>query len=254
MIAFRSALLLIASLSLLTLAPISAQAAPINQIPYASVGPNLVDFEDVAALPFPGVVYNGILVSGGAKLAERFVGQTLSFSGNSDVLSGIPTGPLTLQIGAANQNLDVGIENGTHNLLGCGPRGCLDANGYGEGSFAILFPGLVSEFGYQGLFGDSFSLNTTVDFFASDGSLIASITVAGQGDFGFQREGGVHDIAGVSIYTLDLGGLAYDNIKFDEPQGPGPQPTPEPMTLLLLGTGLAGLVLLTRERRKREQA
>lgn len=225
MMAVRSTLLLIATLSLAALPPVSAHAAPINQIPYTSVGPNLVNFEDVPAVAFPGIVYDGILVSGGASLAERFVGQTLSFNGDNDVLSGTPTGPLTLQVGAANQNLDVGTDNGTHNLLGCGPRGCSDANGYGEGSFAILFSGLVSEFGYEGFFGDSSSLNTTVDFFASDGSLIASITVAGNGSFGFQREGGVHDIAGVSIYTLDPGGLAYDNITFDAPtQDPGPPP------------------------------
>lgn len=250
MTAFRSILALTVTLSLVALPLVPAHAGPINQIPYASVGPSLVNFEDVAGVAFPGVVYNGILVSGGASLAERFVGQTLSFNGDNDVLSATATGPLTLQVGAANQNLDVGTDNGTHNLLGCGPRGCADPNGYGEGSFAILFPGLVSEFGYQGFFADSGGLTTTVDFFASDGSLIDSITVTGNGSFGFQRQGGVQDIAGVSIYTLDPGGLAYDNITFDTP-GQGPHQTSEPMTLLLIGAGLLGVGLLNRERGRR---
>jgi hypothetical protein len=39
--------------------------------------------------------------------AERFVGQTLGFSGNFDVLSGSPSDPLTLQVGDPNQNINV---------------------------------------------------------------------------------------------------------------------------------------------------
>ena len=91
----------------------AAFGGPINIVSYASVGPNTSNFEDVTGSPFPGTVYNGVLTSGGVRYAERFAGQTLGFSGNNDVLSGAPSNPLTLQLGAANQNLDVGTDNGT---------------------------------------------------------------------------------------------------------------------------------------------
>jgi len=68
-----------------------------DPIPYASIGPNSVDFEDVVGEQFPQIaIYDGILVSGNVKFAERFVGQTLSIEppisdgGPVDVLSGMP--------------------------------------------------------------------------------------------------------------------------------------------------------------------
>ena len=118
-------------------------------------GPNTSNFEDVTGSPFPGTVYNGVLTSGGIRYAERFAGQTLGFSGDNDVLSGAPSNPLTLQVGAANQNLDVGFDNGTNDLIPCGLLGCSDPNGYGEGSLAALFPTLVSQVGFQSFFAEN---------------------------------------------------------------------------------------------------
>ena len=133
----------------------AAFGGPINIVSYASVGPNTSNFEDVAGSPFPGTVYNGVLTSGGVRYAERFAGQTLGFSGDNDVLSGAPSNPLTLQVGAANQNLDVGFDNGTNDLIPCGLLGCSNPNGYGEGSFAALFPTLVSQVGFQSFFAEN---------------------------------------------------------------------------------------------------
>ncbi|MGH9463013.1 MAG: hypothetical protein ACRD1X_17525, partial [Vicinamibacteria bacterium] len=115
-------------------------AQPINQVPYESVGPNRIDFEDVVAVPFPGLIFDGILASGGATFAERFVGQTLtveppiSSGGPFDVLSGSPLDPLTLQPGAQGQNLSV--ERGFLNnfLVPCGDMGCMSGLGFGEGA------------------------------------------------------------------------------------------------------------------------
>lgn len=212
-------------------------AAPINPGVYGAIGPNLVDFEDVVGGAFPGVNYDGILVTGGVSIAERFVGQTLSFSGDLDVLSGVPSGPLTLMTGAAGQNVAVGTDTGTNGLYPYGPDGFPSPSGYGEGAFAVLFPGLVSEFGFESFFGGGSM--TFLDFFASDGSLIGSATAAGIGSFGFTREGGVHDIAGVSVYTNDPGGLGYDNFRYDDVVNEVPEPT----TLVLLGLGLLGIRL-----------
>lgn len=230
----------------------AASAAAINTATYSKVGRVLADFEDVPAVPFPGTSYNGVLVSGGAQFGERFVGQTLSYVidpatlGFLDVLSGAPTGPLTLAFGLPGQNLAVGTDN-THDLLGCGRLGCADPNGYGEGAVAVLFSGGVSYFGFQQLFSGPAKL-TTLDFFNSAGGLIQRLTVnSTQESVAFAREGGVKDIAGVSIFTADAGGLAYDNFVFDTPAVTGGAvPEPAAWALMIGGFGMAGAMLRRR--------
>ena len=222
-----------------------AHANPINVVAYDPTGKSLIDFEDAAATAFPGTVYNGTLTSGGATLSERFVGQVLTSAGDNDVLSGTPTGPLTLQAGAANQSLDLGTDNGTHNLIPCGPRGCADPNGYGEGAFAVRFGGGTGYFGFQEFFADSPNAVTTLDFFDAAGGLIQRVTVGTSGSFGFSREGGAADIAGVSVFTGDLGGLGYDNLLYDGHNGGG-VPEPSAWALMILGFGLAGSAVRRR--------
>ncbi|HEY0436058.1 MAG TPA: hypothetical protein VGC92_05425, partial [Phenylobacterium sp.] len=156
----RVAIVALTALAIST-GPLAAKAA-IVAAAYDATGHQVIDFEDAAASPFPGTVYNGILTSGGAQLSERFAGQILGASGDNDTLSGSPTGPLTLQAGANSQNLDLGTDNGTHNLIPCGPLGCSDPNGYGEGAFAVLFPTLTSYFGLQEYFADSSTAVTTL--------------------------------------------------------------------------------------------
>lgn len=232
----------------------AAQAAAINIAGYSAVGRHLIDFEDVAGTNFPGITYNGILTSGGATFAERFQGQTLSFVTDTatgaplDVLSGTPTGPLTLAPGAAGKNLAIGTDS-TKNLLPCGDRTCADPNGYGEGSFAVLFSGGVSYFGMQQLFGHDTTKLTTLDFFNSSGGLIQRVTVNATSSFvGFSREGGVKDIVGVSVFTRDPGGLSYDNLVYDTPAAAVTAGVPEPATwaLLIGGFGFAGATLRRR--------
>ncbi|WP_205854165.1 PEPxxWA-CTERM sorting domain-containing protein [Phenylobacterium kunshanense] len=231
-----------------------AQAAAINIAGYSTVGRHVIDFEDVAGTNFPGTTYNGILSSGGATFAERFEGQTLSFVTDNvtgaplDVLSGTPAGPLTLAPGAAGRNLAIGTDS-TKNLLPCGDYTCADPNGYGEGSFAVLFSGGVSYFGMQQLFGHDTSKLTTLDFFNSSGGLIQRVTVNVTSSFvAFSREGGVKDIAGVSVFTRDPGGLSYDNLVYDTPAAPVVTGVPEPATwtLLIGGFGFAGTALRRR--------
>ena len=83
-----------------------AEAVTINQVsPAELTSTGLVTFEDVAGGPLPGTNYNAILEYDGVNFAERFLGQILSSSGNLDVLSGTPTGPLTLQAGNPGQTL-----------------------------------------------------------------------------------------------------------------------------------------------------
>jgi hypothetical protein len=234
------------------LAGLSALALCVAAPAYASIssalylpgfGHSTIDFEDQPAAAFPGVVYDGILTSDGQSFAERFVGQTLSFNGDNDVLSGSPSGPLTLQVGAASQNLDLGTDDGTHDLIPCGALGCSNADGYGEGSFAVRFAAPVSYFGMEQLFADSFTSNTTLDFFDTAGNLLLHTTVlAHDGQVAWQST--AHDIAGVSVFTDDPGGLAYDNLLIDA-AGSG---VPEPSAWIVMIGGLAGIGATMRRR------
>lgn len=214
----------------------AVDAAPINQVPYASLtGTQLITFDDVAGGAAPGTNYNGIFVSGGASFAERFVGQTNTPVGDFDVLSGTPSAGLALAVGAAGQNLNVFVEGVSQVLTGLGPAGFPNFNAIGEGAFAVLFTTDQSEFGFELVGGNGGS--ATVGFFKRDGSLISQLSLPGLGSafYGFSREGGVQDIAGISIFNDDLAGIGFDNLKHDVRSGN----VPEPGTLALLGLALA---------------
>ena len=213
-----------------------AHSNPINQVPYASLtGTEIVTFDDVAGGPAPGTNYDNIFVSGGASFAERFSGQTNTPAGGFDVLSGTPAGPMALAVGAAGQNLNI-FTFSTQVLTGLGPTGFPNFDAIGEGSFAVLFTTDQSEFGFQLVGGNGGT--ATVDFFKRDGTLIESVVLASLADafYGFSREGALQDIAGISIFNNDGGGIGFDNLKHDVPSG-----VPEPGTLALLGLGLASL-------------
>jgi hypothetical protein len=245
------------AVALLSCAP-DALADPINIVPYVSLtATELITFNDAAGGPSPGTNYDGILTSAGASFAERFLGQILSFSNDYDVLSGAPVGPLALQVGAPGQNLEV-VEVAPHLtdillslLTGLGPRGFPDFGATGEGSIAVLFALDQSEVGFSVVVGSPPFLpsSTTLNFFRRDGSLIQTIE-AGRyppsGPSGFQRDGGVKDIAGVSIHTSYPGGIGFDDIRYDVPVT-----VPEPSTLVLLGVGAMAGATRPWIRRKR---
>ena len=229
-----------------------AAASSVNQVSYGSLtGSEVVTFEDLPQISAPGTNYDNIFVSGGVSFAERFVGQTLSTLNNFDQLSGSPNAGLALQIGAANQNINVfaGNYNGKYgNVLdGLGPIGYPSYDAIGEGSFALRFSTDQSQFGFSLVGGDGG--NAYISFFKRDGSLIDSITVSGLSNtyYGFSREGGVMDIAGISIYNDDLGGVAFDDLKHDVRSNEN-NSVPEPASMALLGIGIAGLFAF-RERK-----
>jgi hypothetical protein len=243
---------------ILTAVAILGFAVPANAVPVLSVdyftlaGTGLITFDDVSGGLAPGTNYDAIFESNGADFAERFTGQTLSFSGDFDVLSGAPGGPLGLVAGAANQNLNVFVhDDGTPSnvLTGLGPTGFPNNSAIGEGSFAVLFDFDQSEFGFQLVGGDGG--NAYIGFYRRDGSLIDNVTLSGLGNayYGFEREGGVNDIAGISIYNDDGAGIGFDELKHDVPGLPH-DVVPEPSTLLLSGLGLAGASRFLRKRPK----
>ena len=193
-----------------------------------------VTFDDVTGGAAPGTNYDAVFESGGADFAERFAGQTLTANGDFDVLSGSPSNPLALQTGAANQNLNVFDNAGSQVLTGLGPVGFPNSNAIGEGSFAVLFDFDQSEFGFDLVGGNGGT--ATVDFFGRDGTLIHTIVLTALSDqsYGFQREGGLKDIAGISVQNDDGGGIGFDNLCHDvagvvgQPPTPTPTPTPTP--------------------------
>jgi hypothetical protein len=222
-----------------------ATAAPINQVGYGSLtGTQIITFDDVPGGGAPGTNYNAIFESGNTAFAERFVGQTRTTSGTFDALSGTPAGPLALQVGAPGQNLNIFVQS-TQVLTGLGPVGFPDFDAIGEGSFALLFDADQSEFGFQLVGGDGGT--AFVDFFQRDGTLIQSITLGSLANafYGFSRDAGVKDIAGISIYNSDAAGIGFDNLKHDVAGVPD-NGIPEPATSALIGIGLGALALARR--------
>lgn len=257
-------------------ASVVTQAAPIQAVAYEQlVGAQLVTFDDLPAVGAPGTNYDAIFASGGAAFGERFSGQTLGASGNFDVLGGTPLNPLTLMTGAAGRNLGVylretayddetGTSATTNVLTGLGHLGFPHFDAIGEGAFAVLFGADQSEFGFQLVGGGGGS--ATVDFFRRDGSLIAQILLQGLADasYGFRRDGGIRDIAGISIFNDDPHGVGFDNLRYDVPGRsgePGNGGTSggdgapgsgvaiaEPGSMVLLGIGIFGLAVLRPRR------
>jgi len=172
-------------------------------------------FDDVPGGGAPGTNYDGIFASVGVYFSERFVGQTIGYSGDFDVVTGAPSSPLFPQVGLPGQNLNVFIHIASQVLTGLGPLGFPDFNSIGEGSVAMYFPLGQSELGFQLVGGNAGT--ATIDFYRSNGSLIDTIVLSGLAEtsYGFSRVGGMPDIAGVLIQTDDPAGIGIDNVCHD---------------------------------------
>jgi len=216
------------------LRPVTPGLSPALQAPEAST--DAIGVVDPATLTVSGVItfneftpgttgaglnFDGVVEANGATFAERFAGQALSFSGDFDVLLGPPNSPLTLQVGAVKQNLNILFwQPSESNVIdGLGPREFPNNDAIGEGAMAALFDADQSELGFDivGANGGT----ATVNFFRRDGSLIGTVSLflqisEGNQSFAFRRAGGVKDIAGLSIHNNDGGGIGYDNFRIDD--------------------------------------
>jgi hypothetical protein len=193
-------------------------SAQISQVSYDSLtGTGFETFEGFLGGTAPGTNYDGPVSNASLRFGESFSGQTVSSVGGFDALSGSPTGPLTVATGIPNQNLCI-FDNGEGNLLtGLSSTGFPNFDAIGEGSLVFLFTDDQAEFGFQLAGGDGGS--AFLNFFRRDGSLVSSIQVDGLSSayYGFVRDGGVQDIAGVSIHNVDGGGIGLDNLRFTIP-------------------------------------
>lgn len=174
----------------------------------------IVTFSDVRGGENPGTSYDGLVWSGGLQFAERFMGQTVSYSGDFDVVSGIPISPLILQVGTPGQNLDV-FAYTTNVLAGLGHLGYPDMDAIGEGSIAMYFPSPQSRVSFQLVGGNGGS--ATLGFYRADGSLIDNVVVSGLADldYGFATSNGTLSISGILIQNTDPSGIGVVNICHD---------------------------------------
>ena len=176
-------------------------------------------FDDIAGGPAPGANYDVVLPSVGVFFGERFAGQTLSYNGDFDVITGSPSGPLNLLAGAAGQNLNV-FNYATNVLTGLGPFGFPDFDAIGEGSVAMYFSAPQSEISFSLVGGDNGS--ATLSFYRLDGTLIDTVVLSALSNqaYGFVRAGGLQDISGVVIQNDDPAGIGLDDVCHDVPVVP----------------------------------
>lgn len=169
------------------------------------------NFEDVVGGEAPGMSYDVPLWSGGVLFGERFLGQSIGYSGLYDVITGTPSNPLQIQAGAVGQNLSV-FAYVTNVLTGLGNLGWPDIDAIGEGSIAIALPVNQSRIALDLVGGNGG--DAVLSFYRADGTLIDALTVSGLGEFryGFATGDLSNSIAGILITTTDPSGIGIDNV------------------------------------------
>lgn len=180
-------------------------AVPTDSVPCTQTA----TFDDLAGAD--GTDYDGLVWSGGLMFAERFAGQTLSYSDVFDVVSGVPLDPLTPQPGLPGQNLVV-FDYTTNVLAGLGRLGFPDFDAMGEGAMSVYFPIPQSRVSFQLVGGNGGS--ATLSFYRADGSLIDNVVVNGLAElyYGFRTADGSSSIAGILIQNTDPSGIGLDNV------------------------------------------
>ena len=204
-----------------------AGAQEIERVPYTVLEQELVariDFEDLPRIPSPGKAVDQIMAFQGAQIAERFRGQLVAQDAGFDAFLSDPSAPLVLEVGPPGQNLAIEFVYFMSNqIMGTAPPGFPERDGGGEGAVSILFDRDQSALGFRVASEPKprdgrAKGRILVAFFRRDGSLISEVEVELDwmlGAYGFQRRGGVEDIAGVSITNRDPQGVMFDDVIFD---------------------------------------
>ncbi len=175
----------------------------------------IVTFDDQPSSFGVGREVNTILVQPGASFGERFLGQTLSYDGPFDQVTGTPFAPLTLIPGSQGQTLGILRMMATTVLHGQGPIGFPDPNATGEGAISVLFEIDQSALSFEIRGGEAGTAQ--VVFLRRDGSTIHTMDIGplAEASYGFQRSNAVSDIAGFVLQNTDPDGIAVDNLRFE---------------------------------------
>ncbi|MDT7838257.1 PEP-CTERM sorting domain-containing protein [Aquabacterium sp. OR-4] len=200
---------------------------------------------------------DGIVYSQGVAIAEHFAGQTVSPSGDFDVLSDAPGRPLQLVAGAPGENLyaalyrvtDLATFSFDSVLSGVGFKGPSSIGGVGEGAMSFLFSSDQSQFGLQVIGMNGGFLNFA--FFRQDGSLINSLAIRAAdksylGFFSTSRE-----IRGVSLWNSDPNGMSINNLKHDVASNLAAVPEPGQWALMLGGLATLSWSVASQRRIRR---
>ncbi len=176
----------------------------------------IITFEDVRSGMGPGHLVGDLLDMDGAVFGERFAGQSVTPIGNHDQIVGAARGPLTVMPGARWQNLSIVFFEGNNILNGYGVAGYPKRHAQGEGAISFLFDEDQSALSFQIRGGEAGAAQAR--FLSRDGKVIDSLDLrqTGEHPYGFIRQSGVADIAGVIVTNTDPQGLALDNVRFDE--------------------------------------
>ncbi|MEP4978686.1 hypothetical protein [Ascidiaceihabitans sp.] len=196
-------------------APAFACETPVCQVdPNTLALPRVITFEDQSATMGPGHLINDPWVLPGVVLAERFVGQTLGYTGDFDTVRGPAKNPLTPQAGLPGQTMSLVMMSGNKVLNGYGRAAFPSRDGQGEGAISILFDEDQAALAFDIRGGEGG--RARVMFLRRDGSVITTLRVQRLHEYavGFERNNGVVDIAGVIIMNDDPQGLALDNLRF----------------------------------------
>ncbi len=227
-------------------------AADIVRVSYGALTGDYTETLEVfdSGFGFEGANYDGVVANGfGLAMGERFAGQSVSDGTNQsgfgihDVISGTPDGPLSLAVGAANQNLVIGDTTqagGTGNAIsGLSSVGYPEFTAIGEGAVAMLFDFDQRDIGFT-TFGAWEPGDLRADFYDRSGALLGTVIIdeIADGGFGFATSDGSAAIAGVVLTNTEGEGISYDNVRYST--------VPVPGSLGLLA--VAGVAAIRRRR------
>ncbi|MGX9350741.1 hypothetical protein ACS3QZ_06040 [Shimia sp. W99] len=214
--------------ALLIAAPARAE---IYTVPYGDLLDRLdtrIGFETLPRKPEPGIRLDAPIRLPGIWIGEHFAGQIISGAPHDHLSVAAAKRPLRLRPGPKGQNLSVAYHRGfgSNALFPLGPDGFDAISGRGEGAVAILFDNPQPEIGfrlhsdYPAPLGATAPQGTvTVHFFNIKGQSLALQEFSperGPVGHGFACSEGVACISGVVITNTDPGGIAMDDILFQQ--------------------------------------
>tara|TARA_R110002110_G_scaffold415424_1_gene649739 strand:+ start:1452 stop:2102 length:651 start_codon:yes stop_codon:yes gene_type:complete len=177
----------------------------------------VITFDDIPSGAGPGLHLDDVLPLKGARFGERFAGQRVTAAQTHDQIIGDAFDPLTMLAGAPGQNLSVVRFYGNAVLNGYGHAGYPRRDAQGEGAIAVLFDRDQSALSFDMRGGEAGTAQVT--FLRRNGQLLTVVSVHPTGEFtlGFDRTGGIRDIAGFVVTNTDPQGLAIDTLRFGKP-------------------------------------